>query len=209
MADRDDARPEFNPKHRIIGAIIIVALVVVFVPMILSERQPPSESKGVSEMTPRGAAVDTRVVVTPVVAEEPRASDVNPVAKSVTPAPVIEAAPKPEIKPAVPAEKPVPAKKTPAAPTKEHSVTASAATEKPAKGWAVQVGTFSNTENAIHLRDKLKRHGHAVHSETVTLAGKKAIRLRIGPFRDKEQAVKVQAQIRKELRVQGVVLAYP
>ena len=28
MADRDDARPEFSPKHRIVGAIVLVALVV-------------------------------------------------------------------------------------------------------------------------------------------------------------------------------------
>jgi len=48
-----------------------------------------------------------------------------------------------------------------------------------------------------------------VHVETVTLAGKKALRLRVGPFRDKEQAAKAQAQIRKELHVQGVVQSYP
>ena len=90
--------------------------------------------------------------------------------------------------------------------------------EKPAKApvadkitqaWVVQVGTFSNADNANHLRDKLKSHGHAVHTESVTLSGKKALRLRVGPFSNKELAVKAQAQIRKELHVQGVVQSYP
>ena len=46
-------------------------------------------------------------------------------------------------------------------------------------------------------------------SESVMLAGKKALRLRVGPFSNRELAVKAQAQIHKELRVQGVVQSYP
>ena len=65
MAARDDARPEFNPKHRIIGAIVLVALVVILVPMILSEREPPPELKGAREM-PRMEVIETKTVVTSV-----------------------------------------------------------------------------------------------------------------------------------------------
>lgn len=198
MAD-NDAR-NFNPKHRIIGAIVLVALVVIFVPMVLNEREPPPELKGIREIPPRGEPAETRVVVTPVAGEETTAKEGGEVAAK-TEAPAVESAPKPETKPAAPAEKIPPAKEKPAK--------APAAADKITKGWAVQVGTFSNADNANHLRDKLKSHGHTVHVETVTLAGRKATRLRVGPFRDKEQAVKAQAQIRKELHVQGVVQAYP
>ena len=72
MADREDARPDFNPKHRIVGAIIIVALVVIVVPMILNERQPPSEIKDISETSVRGETADNKMVVTPVAGEESR-----------------------------------------------------------------------------------------------------------------------------------------
>jgi DedD protein len=193
MADRNEARPDFNPKHRIVGAVILVALVVIFVPMLLNENEPPAEFKGVREMPPRGAT-ETRVIVTPVAGEEAKPGQ-NPevVTKTETTSAIIESTPKLETKTA-PVEKPA---KDPAA------------ADKITQAWVVQVGTFSNTDNANHLRDKLKSRGHTVHTESVTLAGKKALRLRVGPFRDKEQAVKAQAQIRKELHVQGVVQSYP
>ena len=192
MADRNEARPDFNPKYRIVGAIVLVALVVIFVPMLLNENEPPPELKGVREIPPRGAT-ETRVIVTPVVGEEAKPRQ-NPeaVTTTETTSAIPESAPKPETKTA-PVEKPA---KAPAV-------------EKITQAWVVQVGTFSNTDNANHLRDKLKSRGHTVHTESVTLAGKKALRLRVGPFRDREQAVKAQAQIRKELHVQGVVQSYP
>jgi cell division septation protein DedD len=69
----------------------------------------------------------------------------------------------------------------------------------------VQVGTFSSTDNATRLRDKLKSLGHSVHTDSVTVGGKKAMRLRVGPFADRAKADKAQAQIRKETGVAGVV----
>jgi DedD protein len=188
MADRDDARPEFNPKHRIVGAIVLVALVVIFVPMILSGREPPPELKGAREAPPRAEITETKMVVTPVPAEEPKLpeSTETVVQVPVEPKPV----PMPEAKPAAPVEKPAPAK--PAA-------------VKIEDGWMVQVGTFSNTQNAARLRDRLKSLGHSVHADSVTVGGKKAMRLRVGPFADRAKADKAQAQIRKETGVAGVV----
>lgn len=194
MADRDDARPEFNPKHRIVGAIVLVVLLVVFVPMILSEREPPPELKGARE-APSAEMTQTRVVVTPVSITEPKpkeSSEATPVTSSA------EVKPAPETKPVTPAEKPVVAKKSEPAPAKPVAA-------KIENGWIVQVGTFTNTENAARLRDKLKKLGHVVHADTVTVSGKKAMRLRVGPFADRARADKAQAQIRKETGVTGVV----
>jgi DedD protein len=193
MADRNEARPDFNPKHRIVGAIVLVALVVIFVPMLLNENEPPPELKGVREMPPR-VVNETKVIVTPVADEaaKPRQNPEAVMKTETTPA-ITDNAPKPETKTA-PVEKPA---------------KAPVVADKITQGWVVQVGTFSSAENANHLRDKLKSHGHTVHMESVTLAGKKAQRLRVGPFSNKEQAVKVQTQIRKELHVLGVVQSYP
>ena len=208
MAQRDDAHTEFNPKHRIVGAIIIVALVVIFVPMILNQREPPPDIRAVSEPSARGEISDTRVMVTPVVPEEPKADGAGESASNAI-APAADSTPKPESPPIAPAEKPAAVKKPPATSTNGKTAKAPAATEKITKGWIVQVGSFSNKENAMHLRSKLSSHGHTVHTETVTIAGKKATRLRVGPFRDKGEAEKVQAQIRKETGVQGLVQTYP
>ena len=200
MADRDDARPVFNPKHRIVGAIVLVALVVIFVPMILDEREPPPELKGVREALPRTGISETRVVVTPVPGSEVKPMENSEAAKDTLPS--VESKTAPEIKSVAPTEKPVMVKKPEPAPEK----TAKPASEsKIDDGWMVQVGTFSNTQNALRLRDKLKGLGHSVHADSVTVGGKKALRLRVGPFADRARADKAQAQIRKETGVAGVV----
>lgn len=72
----------------------------------------------------------------------------------------------------------------------------------------VQVGTFTQIENATRLRDKLKKLGHSVHTDSVTVGGKKALRLRVGPFPDRAKADRAQAQIRKETGVTGVVQSH-
>ncbi|MDO8705146.1 MAG: SPOR domain-containing protein [Sulfuricaulis sp.] len=210
MADRNDARPEFNPKYRIVGAIVLVALVVIFVPMVLNEREPPAELKGATEAPARKVVADTKLVVAPVRNEETRDHEVSGViSKTITVPVAAESTQQTETKPAAPADKPAAAKKTTTEPAPEKSAKVSAPAEKITKGWIVQVGTFSNSENSIHLRDKLKSHGHTVHTETVTVAGKMALRLRVGPFHNKEQAAKAQAQIRKETGVPGAVQSYP
>ena len=210
MADRNDARSEFNPKYRVAGAIVLVALVVVFVPMILHEREPPRELKdGAAEPAPKAVSDTTLVTVAEknTAAEVPEASVTT--SKTVTVPVVIDRAPLAETKPSAPVVKPIPVKQTMAQTAHEKPAPLPAAAEKITKGWIVQVGTFSNSENASQLRNKLKDHGHAVRTETVTLAGKKATRLRVGPFREQQQAAKVQNQINKETGVQAAVHSYP
>ena len=196
MADRDDARPEFSPKHRIVGAIVLVALVVIFVPMILSGREPPPELKGAREAPPRAEITETRVLVTPVTPDEATPPESSETVKVVQ-VPV-DNKPAPDAKPVAPVEKAIVAKKPEPAPAKPAAV-------KIEDGWMVQVGTFSNTQNATRLRDRLKSLGHSVHADSVTVGGKKAMRLRVGPFADRAKADKAQAQIRKETGVAGVV----
>ena len=69
---QDDERPQFNPKHRIAGAIILVSLAVIFVPMVLDESKPPAENPTLAQIPARDApASETKIVVTPVPAPEP------------------------------------------------------------------------------------------------------------------------------------------
>lgn len=196
MADRDDPRSEFNPKHRIVGAIVLVVLVVVFVPMILSGREPPPELKGARPAPSQAEVAETRLVVTPVPAEEPMPPESSEAVKIVQ-VPVAPT-PMPETTPAAPAVKPAEARKTEPAAPKPVAV-------KIEDGWMVQVGTFTNLQNATRLRDRLKSLGLSVHTDSVMVSGKKAMRLRVGPYADRARADKAQAQIRKETGVAGVV----
>ncbi len=205
---QDDEKPQFNPKHRIAGAIILVSLAVIFVPMLLDKSSPPKE-KSLTEIPARDG--DTKVVVSPVPlpAAEPAAA---PATTPSTPAPVAESAPK-KTADSAPVEAPKKAteKKADPAPAKNKPAVAklSDVVEKPSQGWVVQVGSFTNIENAGHLRDKLKNMGYAVQSDSVKLQDNKAVRLRVGPYRDKTAASKAQAKLEKDFNIHGMVVAYP
>lgn len=183
MSENERLPSPINLKHRIIGAVILVSLAVIFLPMILSEREPPSELKAISEIPGKGSAPD--------VAPAPEALPPSTFEHAL-PVPVPETTPAPATKPAAPA----PAK-------------APASSARPAKGWVVQVGIFANAANAARLGDKLKAQGHEVMLENITQNNEKRVRLRVGPFADKGAAQQAQTKIRQDAGVSGAVVSYP
>lgn len=198
MSEKDHS--DFDPKHRIIGAVIVVSLAVIFVPMILDRREAPAELSASDEASAGGAQTgESKVVVTPV-RPEPR----KQTAKVEVPAPAPSAA-----RPTTPETA------SSGAPSGQPAAVAKPARKPESKtaalkdSWMVQVGTFTNSANATRLEEQLKKHGHPVRTERVALDSGNAVRLRVGPFADKALAVKAQAQIHKQVGVQGVVLAYP
>ena len=213
MADKD-AAPTFNPKHRILGAVIVVSLAVILIPAILYRQEPPNELKNPSATTGDPKPGETRVVVTPVseLGNAPAKPAANqPVSKPV--ADSVPAAAKPAVEPipAKPVESPEPVKEEPAKPATKTTTKADTKkkTEKLKKGWVVQVGVYSNTENAERMVAKLKELGVKVKSETITLSGSKATRVRVGPYADRATAERQQARIQKDLGEKVSVVAWP
>jgi DedD protein len=213
MADKDEA-PKFNPRHRIVGAIVVVALAVLLVPMILDENQPPAELKSVTELPPPKAgspAGETRVVVTPVSelaapAKESTKPELPPPA--VKPAPIAAAEPAaPAAVEAVPAKAPEKAVTAPAKTAKTEKT--AAAPGKIDKGWVIQIGVYKERANAEKLRERLNALGHKVSAEQITLDGAKATRLRMGPYSDRATALKIQAKVEKDAGVKAAVYHYP
>ena len=223
MAAQDSGPAKFNPQHRIIGAIILVALAVIFIPMLLDETQPPPDLKGTPEIPERPASAETKVVVRPVTGpdvKEREKPDVPPAAQPAkAPAPepradlageslkpVAPTIDKPEGAPAEqPGAKPAAAK--PGKPEKAEK--ADKAEKTAAKGWVVQVGVYSNPENAARVESRLKSHGHSVREEHIKIATGTAVRLRVGPYRDKATAQKARDQIEKDVGEKAAVLPYP
>jgi DedD protein len=218
MAEKDEA-PRFNPRHRIVGAVVVVALAVILVPLILDESEPPAELKGISEI-PSRADSDRQVVVTPVAELAREATDSKtpaspePLPQVVAKAAVTEdiaGAGTPRLGEPKPAARAEPAAAQPAKPKPPPAVARAtpARSEQPARGWVVQVGVYSNPENAARMREKLKALDLAVREDRVAIEGGKAVRLRVGPYEDRNSAVKTQARLQKDAGVRGVVLAYP
>jgi DedD protein len=205
MAGRQEAETEFEPRHRILGAVILVTLGFIMFSVVLNE-QPQRLDPEAKAMA---VAPDTRVVVTPVPqakpvpAVQPKVVD-NPLApKHLVKKPVVPE-PVPDEPMAAETARPVVVKTVPARKaTKPAKKTAKAS----GKRWMVQVGTFSDPANARRLSNKLKSQQYRVVMKVVALKNSSAVRVRVGPFKSKQSAATARDRINKKNGIKGVVLA--
>jgi DedD protein len=215
-------------KQRLVGAVVLVALGVIFIPMLLEgpddtlvpeldelpELVDPAPSRPLDAfptMDTLPASPDTSVLAADAAPDsEPRPEP--------EPLPEPEAAPEPEAEPEVQAApgaaqsraQPSPAAE-PAAPEPPPAPQEPAA--EPAAGplgsWVVQVGSFSNESNAVGLRDKLRQGGFTTQVEKVRVSGKTHYRVRVGPFLERDEAEQKRNQLADKFKLSGRVLSYP
>ena len=221
MAERKEPEDNFNPRHRIVGAVVLVALAVIFLPMLLSDRPPDTGDGGI---VPGGPAPETRIVVTPVPPPGDKATgipklDVSTKAPeksgTATKTVVVPVEPATPLPPSVTASslpdspateaKPAPQPKA-AAETKTAKAVALAKPVAPVeKGWLVQGGAFSQLDNARRLHEKLRQKGYSVLLDPPNPVKGKTVRVEVGPYKDAAAAKAAQARIQSELGIKGVV----
>jgi DedD protein len=179
-------------RQRLVGAIAIVVLLVVFVPMLLDSEPRAPRNEPSMQIPPKDKAPPL-----PAPSPAPRPADAAPAAAKeppdvarVTP----QAAPKPAPAPA----KPVPA----AAPAAKPAPVAAPRLE----GFAVQVGAFRDEETLRQARAKLAAAGISHYTERV--GNGELTRLRAGPFPTREAAEKALAAL-KRASLDGQVVPLP
>jgi len=199
-------------KERIIGAIVIVALVVLVVPVFLDG--PPDNGEMFSERVPLPGQSDQQTQT--VVLDRDRK---DPVPTQTSPEPAAEAQDQePTIQQV--AEQKV---SEPASPTKEPEANnpSSATTQSTPKSsppvpittsatgmWAVQLGSFSNQANAERLAADLRKQGFAAFLSQLSTGSGQLHRVRIGPQKDREAAEAMAARLQKAGH-KGKVLPHP
>jgi len=201
-------------KQRLVGAVVLVALAVIFVPMLL-----PGEGNLGGGIHGSNIPVepDFRFPPVPVAPKAPPVADAPPVplggddsvdspapAKSVTsntPAepsltvkPTAKVKPKPAVSPkSSPVAKAVPRKHT----------------SGQVNAWVVQVGSFAARKNAQALRDKLRQQGYASFMESIRGKSGRVYRVRVGPELTKSAAATLGQRLAKEAGLKGLVQTYP
>ena len=173
-------------KQRLIGGAVLVALAVIFLPMLV---QGPAPDSGVAD-------VSTRVPPTPGGEYETRELPLVPgAADPALPAPASEAAPAP-------------------AETTAQDAVAPAAAGKPdpaeaAGQWAVTFGAYASARDADTVLSRLRQAGLEGFKEEAELNGRKAWRVRVGPYPDRAlaEAGRLQAvRIRSDVNAQVIAL---
>lgn len=181
-------------KQRMVGAIVLVALGVIFIPIILDRNNDSPVISGTNiKSKPRELEqLRNRTLPQPMPAPEQPAVTRSPVDENL---PDNEEVKKPEEK----AE----------AEINDKQVTA-ATNSKTERAWVVQVASLSKRDSALALRDKLKKQGMTAFVEAVkTSKGATLYRVRVGPFASRQDAEKMQKRISDKLKLKGDVLAHP
>ncbi len=73
--------------------------------------------------------------------------------------------------------------------------------------WIVQVGSFSSAANAEKLVASLRLDGLSAYRERVSSSGSSLHRVRIGPFLQREEAMRVERRVREKSSLDGVVMS--
>lgn len=202
------SNPEANEirrrgRQRLIGAVVLVALLVVFVPMLLDSEprpKPPTPdysipSKDSAPALPAPAPAPKADGVTPAQAGAPSRTS-PPDAKLATPVP--------------PPAKVAAVEAAKAGPAKAEPKTDAKATPAPPKleGFAVQVGAFRDEAKLTQARQKLSTAGVVHYTERLDSPAGPLTRLRAGPFATRDQAEGALAAL-KRASLDGKVVALP
>ena len=220
-------------KERIVGATVLVVIAVLVVPVFLDG--PAEEPEIVTEPValPGQAGQDSKrqTIVLERDREEPvprpggtrtearePAQAARPDAKSdaksdegqqQTPAPAVQSQakapePEPQAREEPPQEKPAPAPATRTEPQATQPKAADSATGM----WAVQLGSFSNQQNAERLAAELRKKGYAAFLSRVQTSSEVLHRVRVGPQQNRASAEEVAARLGSEGH-KGQVVPHP
>jgi DedD protein len=175
-------------KERVIGAIVLVGVAVLVVPVFLDgrsdEAQVISKAVALPGQSQQQSAMQT--VVLNRDRQEPVPANTPPPAEKKPQAVEIEA---PQAKPQAKKETVVASQIA----DSEPDVTA----ESPTGMWAVQLGSFSNQQNAERLAKDLRDQGYAAFLSKLDTGSGSLHRVRIGPQKDRESAESIAARLGK------------
>lgn len=170
-------------KQRLIGGAVLIALAVIFLPMLV---QGPAPDSGVGD-------VPTRVPAAPGGKFETRELPLGPAAgQSALPAPAAAATAPAEEPAATPAE----------SPTRPDPAVASGQ-------WAVSFGAYASARDAEAVLSRLRQAGLEGFKEEAELNGRQVWRARVGPYPSRAQAEagRLQAvRIRNDVNAQVIAL---
>jgi len=185
---------DFTLKQRLAGAIVLISLGVIFIPMLLDGAGMKEQERLEVRMPPK-PRYDFPRHIEPLPLPEPTKPE--PAEKPVEKPKSVEKAPEPVKKVKKPAPEPVIVEK----PAQE-------APETPMTSYVVQVGSFSDKNNALALRDKLRKAGFPAFAENITAQGKTMVRIKVGPVLKKSEAEQMQNKLSKDLGIQGKVYTH-
>jgi DedD protein len=190
--------------QRIVGALVLVALAVIFVPMLFN-REDASRQVAVDApampKTPAARVIETQPVEVPEpevepfpeefeIIEEQAVTEPDAPAKLIDPAPALV-----EPKPAEPAT----VQTQPEAPEEKRLDTANLPVS-----WSIQLASLSSRDNAEKLQKTLRSQGYNAYIRTADGMN----RVFVGPLVERGEANRLRDQLQRQQKLDGFVVRF-
>ena len=216
-------------QKKLVGAAVLVALAVIFLPMFLDGKKNTGSTPMQIEIPPKPVYdIPNRFEqkAPPTVAEAPPApsmeeqiptppdDQVPPVEKAIDlpgGAPATMDGVEEEVAKATPSVEAAPVEEAPVEANPEPSPRP--AEPKPAAateaGFVVQVGSFGDQKNAAELTDRLVAAGFPAFLEDIDFRGRTIFRVKVGPQPAREDADELRQRLADSEQLEGIVVAHP
>lgn len=209
---------ETNLKQRVVGALVLLALAIIFLPMLFDDKASFSQNMALSSKIPappkkpsmetiitlqppataHQQLISTKAAMLPSLIKAPSTVAVGdqsretPAKTSLAPAPQSSVLPKIALKIAKPDVSKI-----------QHEQALAAA-----NAWVVQVGSFVELGKAQALQQQLRQQGFTVFLHKTTLTHQHLARVLVGPVIKRQQALQLQAQLEKSLHISGKLMTF-
>lgn len=216
----EEAQLRRRARRRLIGAVTLVTIMVVALPMVLDgeSRQSGQDivinipSPGSSGDFAPAAAVSVKPTSVPAAQPSVEKTGQQPVAvetQSAQAAPAVPVA-KPEeaakaTAAAVPVEAAVAIKEPVSPPKNKDETSAAPAHKQDSAPFEIQLGAFANMANAKERQSKLTALKIKFHTETIKTPNGDKLRVRAGPYATRQEAERVQGKLKAGGILDGVV----
>lgn len=196
--------------QRIVGALVLVALAVIFVPMLFNRedagRQVAVDAPEMPD-APAVPVIETQPVEVPepevepfpeefeIIEEGPQTAQSESPAAPIEPAPVLT---EPE-----PASEPAPAQVDNAS-TRQTPEEKRLDTANLPVSWSVQLASLSSRENAEKLQQKLRSQGYNAYIRTADGMN----RVFVGPLVERAEANRLRDQLQRQQKLDGFVVRF-
>lgn len=212
-------------KQRMVGALVLVALAVIFLPMLFSRQDEQRQVTVDAPAAPQAPSVPP-VQVEPVVVPEPQTLPQEPVPSDeelaeqpaapstpIAPAPATPApaapskppvAPVPVPVPAAPAVKPAPSQPITAAPAKPDTTQSRVDANGLSVSWSVQLASLTSRESAENLQKTLRSQGYNAYIRSAD--GKN--RVFVGPLIERAEADRLRDLLSRQQNLKGFVVRF-
>jgi len=208
-------------KQRMVGALVLVALAVIFLPMLFSRQDEQRQVTVEAPAAPQAPSMP-QVQVEPVVVPEPQTLAQEPVPSdeeiaqqeepSMPIAPTAPVTPAPAAKPAAPAPVPAmaakpstpPAQPITAAPGKPDTTQSRVDANGLSVSWSVQLASLSNRASAESLQKSLRSQGYNAYIRTAD--GKN--RVFVGPLIERAEADRLRDLLSRQQNLKGFVVRF-